>query len=445
MFNLFNNCQLSRSNIANMTTHLVETQYDPITAVEIEGAYERISNEINRTPLRYSERLSKETGCEVFLKCEELQNVRSYKIRGAINSIQKLNDEERKAGIVTASAGNHAQGVAYACRTMGIRGKIFVPEPTPAQKRNRIMAHGGDFVELVVVGESFDDAAAAAHEDAEKRGATFVEPFDARDTVEGQGTIALEIMEQLENVGKKLDVIISPVGGGGLISGLTSYLAEKSPETQIYGVEPHGAASLAAALKHGGPFTLPKVDPFVDGAAVRRLGDLPYQVISANINRIKHFDVLEDDVCVEMLGLYQNEGIVSEPAGALSVAGLRQLDLEPGSTVVCVISGGNNDVVRYSEIMERALVHEGLKHYFLVSFPQVPGQLRRFLDEVLSPGDDITRFEYVKRNNCVLGTALVGIVLEEASHLPKLIQRFEKSKFEYEHLVSGTPEYKIVG
>ena len=416
-----------------------------VTAAEIEAAHERIQDEINRTPLRYSERLSQLTNCNVYLKCEELQDVRSYKIRGALNSIKNLSDEELAAGIVTASAGNHAQGVAYACKTMGVQGKIFVPVPTPAQKRDRILAHGGRFVELVVTGESFDEASAAAHEDAAERGATFIEPFDAHDTVVGQGTMAKEILEQLAEEGKELHALIAPVVGGGLLSGLTSYVAEKAPEAQIYGVEPAGAASLAAAFRNNGPMTLPTVDPFVDGAAVKRIGALPYEILSANKDRLGHFAVSEDDVCIEMLNLYQNEGIVSEPAGALSVTGLTKLDLAPGSTVVCVISGGNNDVIRYTEIMERSLVHRGLKHYFLISFPQVPGQLRIFLDEILNPGDDITRFKYQKRNNCVLGTALVGLVLEKPEEIDQIIERLDNSKFEYEYLKPGTPEYKVVG
>ena len=416
-----------------------------VTAAEIEAAHERIQDEINRTPLRYSERLSQLTNCNVYLKCEELQDVRSYKIRGALNSIKNLSDEELAAGIVTASAGNHAQGVAYACKTMGVQGKIFVPVPTPAQKRDRILAHGGRFVDLVVTGESFDEASAAAHEDAAERGATFIEPFDARDTITGQGTVAAEVLAQLSAKGKSLDTIVVPVGGGGLISGITSYVADMAPQTRVVGMEPEGAASLRAAFDHGGPVTLEEVDPFVDGAAVKRLGALPYEILQANRERLSFDTVSEGAVCTDLLNLYQNEGIIAEPAGALSVAGLHQLDLEPGSTVVCVISGGNNDVLRYAEIMERSLVHRGLKHYFLISFPQVPGQLRIFLDEILNPGDDITRFKYQKRNNCVLGTALVGLVLEKPEEIDQIIERLDNSKFEYEYLKPGTPEYKVVG
>lgn len=415
--------------------------FEPVHASDIQQAQARISSEIAPTPLQYCPRLSQETNYQVYLKREDLQDVRSYKIRGALYGISNLTQEQRSHGIVTASAGNHAQGVAYACRTMGIQGKIFVPEPTPKQKRDRILVHGGDQVELVVTGASFDEAAAAAHADAAARGAIFIEPFDARDTVTGQGTVAAEVLSQLSSLGKSLDTIVVPVGGGGLVSGITSYLADMSPHTGIVGIEPAGAPSLTAAFKNGGPVTLESVDPFVDGAAVKRVGDLPYRILSANQDRLRWDTVSEGAVCTEQLGLYQNEGIIAEPAGALSVAGLRLLDAVPGSVVVCVISGGNNDVLRYAEIMERSLVHRGLKHYFLVNFPQEPGQLRHFLTEILGPEDDITLFEYLKRNNRETGAALVGVELSRAGDFGGLLERMRSSKISCEHLKPGTPEY----
>lgn len=410
-----------------------------IHASDIQQAQARISSEIAPTPLQYCARLSAETGCEVYLKREDLQDVRSYKIRGALNGMSNLPQEQRHRGIVTASAGNHAQGVAYACRTMGIAGKIFVPEPTPMQKRDRILVHGGDQVELVVVGSNFDEAAAAAHADA-----AFIEPFDARDTITGQGTVAAEVLAQLSAKGKSPDAVVVPVGGGGLISGITSYLADMAPDTRVVGMEPEGAASLRAAFDHGGPVTLDAVDPFVDGAAVKRLGALPYEILDANRERLSFDTVSEGAVCTDLLNLYQNEGIIAEPAGALSVAGLHQLDLKPGSTVVCVISGGNNDVLRYAEIMERSLVHRGLKHYFLVNFPQEPGQLRHFLHEILGPTDDITLFEYLKRNNRETGAALVGLQLSRAEDLDGLLQRMGESKISVQYLKPGTPEYEFL-
>ena len=415
-----------------------------IHASDIQQAQARISSEIAPTPLQYCPRLSAETGCEVYLKREDLQDVRSYKIRGALNSISSLSQEERERGIVTASAGNHAQGVAYACRTMGIPGKIFVPEPTPMQKRDRIHVHGGDQVELVIVGANFDEAAAAAHADAAERHATFIEPFDARDTIIGQGTVAAEVLAQLSAKGASVDTIVVPVGGGGLISGITSYMADMAPHAKVVGVEPEGAASLRAAFRNGGPVALESVDPFVDGAAVKRLGALPYEILEANQSRLHWDTVSEGAVCTDLLNLYQNEGIIAEPAGALSVAGLQRVPLEPGSTVVCVISGGNNDVLRYAEIMERSLVHRGLKHYFLVNFPQEPGQLRHFLSEILGPSDDITLFEYLKRNNRETGAALVGIQLSRAEDLAGLKERMAESKISVQHLQPNTPEYDFL-
>ncbi len=419
-------------------------KFVPVRASDIQLAQARISSEIAPTPLQYCPRLSEQTGCDVFLKREDLQGVRSYKIRGAFFAISNLSEEEKAAGIVTASAGNHAQGVAYACSTMGIKGKIFVPGPTPKQKRDRIMVHGGDMVELVVTGANFDEAAAAAHEDADARGATFIEPFDARDTVIGQGTVAAEIISQLSSQGRSLDTVVVPVGGGGLLSGVTSYLADMAPRTSIVGIEPAGAASLSAAFEADEPVTLDTVDPFVDGAAVKRIGQIPYTILDANRGRLHWDTVAEGAVSTELLELYQNEGIIAEPAGALSVTGLHKVNLRPGSTVVCIISGGNNDVLRYAEIMERSLVHRGLKHYFLVNFPQEPGQLRDFLANILGPDDDITLFEYLKRNNRETGAALVGIELGSAAGIDGLLERMEASRIDCRQLKPGTPEYDFL-
>ena len=418
--------------------------FAPVHAADIQAAQADISRIIAPTPLQYCPRLSQQYGVEVYLKREDLQDVRSYKIRGAYYNISKLSADEKAAGVVAASAGNHAQGVAYACRSMGIDGKIFVPKRTPKQKRDRILVHGGDSVELVLTGNNFDEAAEAAHEDALARGATMVEPFNARNTVIGQGTVAAEVVTQLSALGKSLDNILVPVGGGGLIAGIASYLADMSPRTAIVGLEPAGSASMAAAMKAGEPVTLKDVDPFVDGAAVKRVGDINYEIVEQNQGRIHLTDVDEGAVCTNMLDLYQNEGIIAEPAGALSVAGLAEVNLAPGSTVVCVVSGGNNDVLRYAEIMERSLVHRGLKHYFLVNFAQEPGQLRRFLNDVLGPDDDIALFEYLKKNNRETGAALVGLELARATDLEPLLQRMEDASFDCERLMPGTPEYDYI-
>ncbi|MDK8810103.1 threonine ammonia-lyase IlvA [Corynebacterium sp. MSK035] len=421
-----------------------QTERRLVHAADIQIAQARISSVIAATPLQFSPRLSEITGAKVFLKREDLQDVRSYKIRGAYNAMVQVTDEERAAGVVAASAGNHAQGVAYACRQLGIKGRIYVPNATPKQKRDRIAYHGRDAVEIVVVGDSFDEAAAAARADAQRTGATMVEPFDSFNTIVGQGTVAAEIIAQLSGQGLTLDTICVPVGGGGLLSGVTSYLSDMSPNTQVMGVEPAGAACMRAALENNGPITLGHTDPFVDGAAVARFGDLPWHILEANRNRVHPMIAPEGAVCEAQLDLYQNEGIIAEPAGALSVAALEQMQFEPDEVVVCIISGGNNDVLRYAEIMERSLVYRGLKHYFLVNFPQKPGQLRMFLSEVLGPDDDISQFEYLKRNNRETGAALVGIELRHASDLEELLARMDASPLKCRRLVPGTPEYDFL-
>ncbi|HEX7825212.1 MAG TPA: threonine ammonia-lyase IlvA, partial [Mycobacterium sp.] len=346
----------------------------PLTAADIDAAAERISGVVALSPLQLSDRLSAVTGANVYLKREDLQAVRSYKLRGAYNLLMQLTPEEIAAGVVCSSAGNHAQGFALACRSMGIHGRVYVPAKTPKQKRDRIRYHGGEYIELIVGGKTYDVAAAAALEDVARTGATRVPPYDDLRTMAGQGTIAVEILDQLD---VEPDLVIVAVGGGGCISGITTYLAERTTSTAVLGVEPAGAAAMVAALANGEPVTLDHVDQFVDGAAVAKAGALPYAALAAAGDMVSITTVDEGAVCTAMLDLYQNEGIIAEPAGALSVAALLEADVAPGSTVVCLISGGNNDVSRYNEVVERSLVHLGLKHYFLVDFPQEPGALRR--------------------------------------------------------------------
>ena len=417
------------------------TSAAPLRAADIDEAAKRISGVVARTPLQFSERLSEMTGLRVHLKREDLQAVRSYKLRGAYNLLMQLSPEEKAAGVVCSSAGNHAQGFALACRSMGVRGRVYVPAKTPKQKRDRIRYHGGEFIELIVGGKTYDLAAEAALEDVARTGSTLVPPYDDVRTMAGQGTIAVELLDQLEG---EPDLVIVPVGGGGCISGITTYLAERTAKTSVLGVEPAGAAAMVAALATGGPVTLEHVDQFVDGAAVARAGAKPYAALSAAGDLVSRTTVDEGAVCTAMLDLYQNEGIIAEPAGALSVAALMEADLTPGSTVVCLISGGNNDVSRYGEVLERSLVHLGLKHYFLVDFPQEPGALRRFLDGVLGPNDDITLFEYVKRNNRETGEALVGIEMGSAADLEGLLARMKTSDCHVELLEPGSPTYRYL-
>jgi threonine dehydratase len=393
-----------------------------VDAAMVEAASARLAGVVATTPLEPNPRLSELHGSQVWLKREDLQTVRSYKVRGAYNLIAQLDHAARAVGVVAASAGNHAQGLAYACSALGVRGRVYLPRTTPRQKRDRIAVLGGEMTEVILAGDTYDEAAAAAAADAAAVGATLVPAFDDPRTIAGQGTVAREIVTQL---GAAPDVLVLPVGGGGLLAGSVAWLGERHPELRVIGVEPAGAACVAAALAAGGPVTLEHLDTFVDGAAVRRAGDVTYPLIAAS--RAELVATAEGRVCSEMLALYQSDGIIAEPAGALATAALGSLDLPAGITIACVVSGGNNDVSRYAEVIERALIHEGRKHYFLVDFPQEPGALRRFLDEVLGPDDDITLFEYVKRNNRETGPALVGIELSRPEDLTALLARMKES------------------
>lgn len=417
----------------------------PLTAAAVDEAASRLSGIARRTPLQRNDRLSERSGAEVWVKREDLQDVRSYKVRGAYYLISGLGAEEREAGVVCASAGNHGQGVAYACRALGIKGRVFCPTGTPRQKRERMTKLGGDMVELVLTGTTYDEAAAAAAEAAATSGATLVPAFDDPRTLIGQGTVVAELVDQL---GHAPDVLLVPVGGAGLLAGALVWLAENAPETRVVAVEPAGGASLAAALEFGAPVTLDHVDTFVDGAAVRRIGDCTYAVAEARPPQT--IAVPEGAICSEMLDMYQVDGIIAEPAGALALSALRtprmraQLALRPGMTVAAILSGGNNDVSRYAEIVERSLVWEGRKHYFLVNFSQEPGALREFLDEVLGPDDDIVLFEYTKHNNRELGTALVGIELGDPNGLDALMERMEASPIACERLAVDSPAYRYL-
>lgn len=406
---------------------------------DVERAAERLAFVSGPTPLQRSPRLSALTGLDVWLKREDLHEVRSYKGRGAYTLIASLDEHERAAGVTCASAGNHAQGVAFACAETGVRARIFLPRTTPRQKRQRIAALGGTWVDVVIDGDTYDDAALASAAWAASSGATAVPAFDDPRTIAGQGTVALEVLDQL---GAVPDAVVVPVGGGGLLSGMLVVLSERAPGARVIGAEPAGAASMVAAVGAGEPVDLPAVDSFVDGAAVRRVGAHPYAAVRAH--RPELVTVPEGLVCVEMLDLYQSDGIIAEPAGALATAALRELDLPDGSSVVCVLSGGNNDVSRYAEVWERALVHEGLKHYFLVEFPQEPGALRRFLDDVLGPDDDIVLFEYVKRSNRETGPALVGVELQRREDYGPLLERMEVSPLRVEAVPPDSPLFRFV-
>lgn len=421
------------------------TQSEPVrlSAADVEDAAQRLAGLIRHTPLTRSERLSQATGAKVLLKREDLQPVRSYKNRGAINVISQLDPDVRERGVTCASAGNHAQGVAWACAMLEVPARIFLPRTTPRQKRQRVADIGGSHVDVVLIGGTYDEAAAACEADAQQYGRTKIPAFDHPGTVTGQGTVAREIAAVL---GRAPDVLLVPVGGGGLLAGSLTYLRETAPQTRIIGVEPAGAASMAAAIDAGEPVTLADLDPFVDGAAVRRVGDVTYPIVAAGAPELISID--EGQICQEMLALHQTEGIVAEPAGALATAALTDpsldLGIEPDQTVVAVVSGGNNDVLRYPEIVERALIHEGRKHYFLIDFPQQPGALRHFLDGVLGPDDDIAHFEYTKRNNRDTGPALVGIELGAPDDLGPLLDRMRESSIQVERIDPQSPLFRFI-
>ncbi len=410
-----------------------------VDAAMVDEASTRLAGVIADTPLELSSRLSERFGARIWLKREDLQPVRSYKLRGAYNLIAQLDAAGRARGVVCASAGNHGQGVAFACAALGVRGRVYLPRNTPRQKRDRIAVLGGAMIEILVLGDTYDEAAAAAATDAQRTGATLVPAFDDPRTIAGQGTVVKDVLDQL---GQVPDLVVVPVGGGGLLAGSLAWLGERHPEVRVVGAEPAGAACVGAALAHGGPVALAEIDTFVDGAAVRRAGDVTYPIIAGSGAEL--VTVAEGRVCTEMLALYQSDGIIAEPAGALAAAALDGLALPPGATVVCVLSGGNNDVSRYAEVVERALVHEGRKHYFLVEFPQEPGALRRFLDEVLGPDDDITLFEYVKRSNRETGPALVGVELARPEDLPALLGRMQASPSRIEVVESTSPLFRFL-
>nr|WP_294795767.1 threonine ammonia-lyase IlvA [uncultured Mucilaginibacter sp.] len=388
-------------------------------------AAQRLKDIAKHTPLIYHPKLSAKYNAEIYLKREDLQVVRSYKLRGAYNMISQLNADELNRGVVCASAGNHAQGVAFSCKKLGIKGVIFMPEITPRQKVKQTEMFGDGNVEIILVGDTFDDCLAEALKYTTENNMTLVPPFDNLSVIEGQGTVGVEILEDLSGV----EVVIMPVGGGGLSAGVGTFLKNHNPAIQIIGVEPDGAPSMLKAIENGGPVTLDTINRFVDGAAVKRVGDITFDFCKNVLDDI--FTVPEGKACTTILTLYNEDAIVVEPAGALSVAALDACaDKVRGKKVVCVISGGNNDIDRMAEIKEKSLLYEGLKHYFIVRFPQRPGALKLFVNNVLGPHDDITRFEFIKKTEKEQGPALVGIELSNREDYDGLLQRMKDYRFE---------------
>lgn len=394
--------------------------------LDFAGAYARLQDVVKKTPLTYNHNLSRKYACDVYLKREDLQIVRSYKLRGAYNMMSLLPPSQLVKGVVCASAGNHAQGFAYSCKKLNVKGVVFMPIITPNQKVSQTKMFGEGFVEVKLIGDTFDDCAVAAKKYTEEHGLTFIPPFDNISIIEGQSTVGIEILEDQQGI----DFIFLPVGGGGLSAGVGAYFKTEAPQTKIIGVEPEGAPSMLTAIKAGHPVQLDHIDSFVDGAAVKRVGDATFDICKRVIDDM-HL-VPEGKICSTILKLYNEEAIVVEPAGALSVAALDDYaDQIKGKKIVCIVSGSNNDIERMQEIKERSLQYEGLKHYFLIRFAQRPGALKEFVNQVLGPTDDITRFEYMRKNNKDSAPALVVIELQAQENYQVLIDNMKRYNINY--------------
>ena len=397
--------------------------------LDFAGAYARLQDVVKKTPLTYNHNLSRKYACDVYLKREDLQIVRSYKLRGAYNMMSLLPPSQLVKGVVCASAGNHAQGFAYSCKKLNVKGVVFMPIITPNQKVSQTKMFGEGFVEVKLIGDTFDDCAVAAKKYTEEHGLTFIPPFDNISIIEGQSTVGIEILEDQQDI----DFIFLPVGGGGLSAGVGAYFKTEAPQTKIIGVEPEGAPSMLTAIKAGHPVQLDQIDSFVDGAAVKRVGDATFDICKRVIDDM-HL-VPEGKICSTILKLYNEEAIVVEPAGAISVAALDDYaDQIKGKKIVCIVSGSNNDIERMQEIKERSLQYEGLKHYFLIRFAQRPGALKEFVNQVLGPTDDITRFEYIQKNNKDTAPALVVIELQAQENYKALVSKMKQYSINYTEL-----------
>ena len=417
----------------------METKYFP-SIEAINKASEVLEEILEPTPFKKNDNLSDMYQANVYLKREDLQMVRSYKIRGAYNKIRSIEPENLKNGIVCASAGNHAQGVAFSCNKLQIKGSIFMPTTTPKQKIEQVRMFGREFIEIVLTGDTFDAANAAAIAYAKENDMTFIPPFDDPKVMEGQGTIGKEILSQSK---VKLDYIFVPIGGGGLASGLGAYIKQISPETKIIGVEPAGAPCMKTAIDTGHIVELEQIDKFVDGAAVKKAGALTYEVCREVLDDI--IIVPEGAVCTTIIQMYNKSAIVVEPAGALSSAALRfYADKIKGKNVACIVSGSNNDITRMEEIREKSLLYEGLKHYFIVTFPQKSGEILSFIHDVIGPTDDLVYIQYIKKTNKNFGPALIGIELAAKEDFAALIERLDAHGAEYEYINKNNKLFEIL-
>lgn len=414
-----------------------------ISAKDIKNAYYVLENVVEKTPLDFDRYLSEKYQARIYLKRENMQKVRSFKIRGAYYAIHELTAIEKNKGVVCASAGNHAQGVAFTCNEMKIPATIFMPVTTPQQKIGQVRFFGGEYVTIKLVGDTFDASAKAAQEFTREEGMTFIDPFDDSNVQAGQGTVAYEIYEQSKELGVVFDKVLVPVGGGGLIAGVSTYIKDKAPEVEIIGVEASGARSMRAAFDKGHPVSLSKIDKFADGIAVQKVGQTTFEVARKNVDHLVGVD--EGLISETLIDMYSKQGIIAEPAGAASIAALEEIkDDIKGQTVVCIISGGNNDINRMQEMEERALIYDGVKHYFVVNFPQRPGALREFVNNILGPNDDITRFEYIKRANKGTGPVLIGITLSDKNDYHALLDRLSVFDPSYINLHGNETLYNML-
>ncbi|MBP2624075.1 threonine ammonia-lyase IlvA [Streptococcus oricebi] len=414
-----------------------------LTAKDIVHAHKVLKDVVVYTPLDYDHYLSEKYQAKVYIKKENLQRVRSFKIRGAYYAVSQLSLEERERGVVCASAGNHAQGIAYTCNEMKIPATIFMPVTTPQQKISQVQFFGGDYVAIKLVGDTFDASAQAAMDYTQQEGLTFIDPFDNPHVQAGQGTVAYEILEEAQREGIELDQVFVPVGGGGLISGMSTYLGENAPQIEVIGVEANGARSMKAAYEAGRPVKLNHIDKFADGIAVQKVGQLTFETTRKHVRHLLGVD--EGLISETIIDLYSKQGIVAEPAGAASIAALEVMREQiKGKTVCCVISGGNNDINRMPEMEERALIYDGVKHYFVVNFPQRPGALREFVNDILGPNDDITRFEYIKRASKGTGPVLIGVTLADKKDYQSLLARLEAFDPSYINLHGNETLYNML-
>ena len=392
------------------------------------------------TPLHKNPHLSDLYDDKVYLKREDLQMVRSYKIRGAYNKIRSIAPEVLKYGIVCASAGNHAQGVAFSCNKLQIMGSIYMPVTTPKQKIEQVRMFGKDYIDIVLVGDTFDEANSAAIRYAKKSGKTFIPPFDDEKIIEGHGTVGYEILNQSNEAP---DYVFVPIGGGGLASGVAAYIKTLSPDTKVIGVEPAGAPCMKVAIEKGEPYELEEINKFIDGAAVKKAGKLTYEICKEMLDDI--ITVPEGAVCTTIIQLYNKSAIVVEPAGALAISALQfYADKIKGKRVVCIVSGSNNDITRMEEIREKSLIYEGPKHYFIVRFPQRSGAILSFIRDIIGPTDDLVYIQYIRKTNKEEGPALIGIEVAAKEDFRALMRRMEANNVSYEYINENNKLFEIL-